>query len=69
MTTLLGEYLKENYPGLFYSKGQNIRRLIVKEYADALEKYDVVAMPTIPWAASKLPEKNMSTFGELISTK
>ncbi|XP_071853897.1 amidase-like isoform X2 [Apostichopus japonicus] len=67
MTLLFGEYLKENYPGRFYSKGQNVTRLIVKGYAEALEKYDVVAMPTIPWTAAKLPGKDVSTFDYMVN--
>ncbi|PIK35543.1 putative glutamyl-tRNA(Gln) amidotransferase subunit A, mitochondrial-like [Apostichopus japonicus] len=57
---MFGEYLKSKYPGQFYSKGQNCRRLLIAEYQEALKEYDVVAMPTIPFTAHKLPAQVLS---------
>ncbi|XP_071854160.1 amidase-like isoform X2 [Apostichopus japonicus] len=57
---MFGEYLKSKYPGQFYSKGQNCRRLLIAEYQEALKEYDVVAMPTIPFTAHKLPAQGLS---------
>lgn len=51
---LLGNYLKKNYCAV-YGKAQNLRRLLTKSYDDVLEKFDVVAMPTTPYTAPKLP--------------
>ncbi|XP_030829316.1 uncharacterized protein LOC588819 [Strongylocentrotus purpuratus] len=51
---LLGNYLKKNYCAV-YGKAQNLRRLLTKGYDDVLEKFDVVAMPTTPFTAPKLP--------------
>lgn len=60
---MFGEYLKSKYPGQFYSKGQNCRRLLIAEYQEALKEYDVVAMPTIPFTAHKLPAQGLSVTG------
>ncbi|KAJ8020176.1 Glutamyl-tRNA(Gln) amidotransferase subunit A, chloroplastic/mitochondrial [Holothuria leucospilota] len=57
---LMGEYLSENYPGQFYGKGQNLRRIVKEEYDEVLKKYDVVAMPTVPFTARKLPLKDIT---------
>ncbi|PIK47695.1 putative glutamyl-tRNA(Gln) amidotransferase subunit A, chloroplastic/mitochondrial [Apostichopus japonicus] len=58
---LLGQYFAESYPGVIYNKGQNLRRLLAKQYDDALNKFDVLALPTIPFTAPRLPDKNIST--------
>jgi amidase len=46
---LLGEYMHRNYHGRYYSKAQNQRYLLDADYDRALEKCDVIAMPTIPF--------------------
>lgn len=59
LVLLFGDYVRQNYPGQFYGKGMNMRRLLVKEYEEALEKFDAVAMPTIPFTATKLPTEKL----------
>lgn len=55
---LFSEYMHENYHGRFYAKAQNLRRELRAAYDDALEHFDVLAMPTIPFRAPPLPEAN-----------
>lgn len=60
---MFGEYMKSKYPGQYLSKGQNMRRLLIDAYEEAFEKYDVVAMPTIPFTAPKLPPSDINASG------
>ncbi|XP_071854157.1 amidase-like isoform X2 [Apostichopus japonicus] len=62
MFMLSAEYIKQNYPGQWYGKAQNLRRLLREEYEAILKTYDVVAMPTVPFLAPKLPTKDSSVF-------
>ena len=55
---LLGTYaLSSGYYDAFYLKAQKVRTLIRKEFEDAFQSYDVLAMPTSPSTAFKLNEK------------
>ena len=38
----------------FYARCMNLERVVKKAYDDALEKYDVIVMPTLPYVARKL---------------
>ena len=60
LVLLLGEYLNRNYHGRYHAKGQNLKPLVRKAYDDVLESYDVIAMPTIPFPAAKLPDADCS---------
>ncbi|KAJ8020184.1 Glutamyl-tRNA(Gln) amidotransferase subunit A, mitochondrial [Holothuria leucospilota] len=62
MVMLSAEYIKQNYPGQWYGKAQNLRRLLTSEYETAFKKFDIVAMPTVPFTAPKLPNKDASVF-------
>ena len=54
---LMGTYaLSAGYFDAYYTKAQKIRRIIVKDFADAFESCDVIASPTAPTAAYKLSE-------------
>ena len=61
----LGKYLQQEYHGVFYSKCQNLARELRKAYDDALKKYDVIIMPTLPLKAPKFPAADLSLEGEL----
>ena len=52
---MTGAYLNEEFHGQHYARGQNLSRLLCKAFDDALAKYDVLILPTIPFVAQKLP--------------
>jgi len=55
---MLGTYvLSAGYYEAYYLKAQQVRTLILRDYAQAFELADVVAMPTSPTAAFKLGER------------
>lgn len=58
LTRLIAKYLHEDYHGIFYGKAQNLGRELCKAYDAALEKYDVLILPTIPKKASVFPQEN-----------
>ena len=60
---LFGEYISKNYGNKFYGKCQNLTILLSRAYDEALSKYDVLVMPTLPFKAPKLPVKNDSVKG------
>lgn len=51
-----GEYFLREYGGRFYAKAQNLARLLRAKYDEALERFDVLLMPTVPITAPPLPE-------------
>jgi amidase len=55
---LAGEYFMQNYRGHFYAKAQNLGRVLTKAYDDALQKYDLLLLPTQPMKATPLPPAN-----------
>ena len=65
-TSLYGEYIYRNYGNKFYAKSQNLIILLKRAYDVALEKYDVLVMPTLPSKAPKLPEKSCPLSGIFI---
>jgi aspartyl-tRNA(Asn)/glutamyl-tRNA(Gln) amidotransferase subunit A len=55
---MLGTYvLSAGYYDAYYLKAQQVRTLLRRDYAQAFEQVDVVAMPTSPTAAFRLGEK------------
>lgn len=48
---ILGEYLTEQYHGLYHAKAQNARHRLRDAYDEALQDVDVLAMPTVPRVA------------------
>ena len=55
---MLGTYvLSAGYYDAYYLKAQRVRTLIRRDYDDAFEQVDVVAMPTSPTAAFKIGER------------
>ena len=55
LVLMLGEYMHRNYHGRYHSKAQNLRVLLRRAYDEALRKFDVLAMPTIPFTATPIP--------------
>jgi aspartyl-tRNA(Asn)/glutamyl-tRNA(Gln) amidotransferase subunit A len=55
---MLGTYvLSAGYYDAFYLKAQQVRTLVRRDYAQAFEQVDVVAMPTSPTPPFRLGEK------------
>ena len=55
LVLLLGEYMHRNYHNRYHAKAQNLRVLVRQAYDDALRRYDIIAMPTLPFPATKIP--------------
>jgi amidase len=55
---LIGEYFVRHYRGHFYAKAQNLSRALRQAYDDALNRYDLLLMPTLPMKATPLPDQN-----------
>ena len=60
LTMLLGRYLSERYNHHYYAKGQNLGRRLRDAYGDALERVDVLALPTTPMKAMRIPPPGAS---------
>ena len=54
-TMLLGQTMTTRYRGHFYAKAQNLVRKLRQAYDDALSRYDLLLMPTLPMTATPLP--------------
>ncbi|MBN9463249.1 MAG: amidase [Burkholderiales bacterium] len=57
---LLGYHLDRHYQGRFYAKAQNLRRRLRREYDQALAKYDLLLMPTLPFPTLPIPPDGAS---------
>src|SRR6516225_668587 len=55
LVLLLGEYMHRNYHNRYHAKAQNLRVLLREAYDEALRRYDILAMPTIPFPATEIP--------------
>jgi amidase len=55
LVLMLGEYMHRNYHGRYHSKAQNLRVLLRQAYDEALQKFDALVMPTIPFTATLIP--------------
>jgi amidase len=55
LTVLLGGYLSDRYNHHYYAKAQNLGRRLRARYGEALERYDVLAMPTTAMTARPIP--------------
>jgi len=53
---LFTEYMEERYANKFYAKGANLVHKLTQQYDEALKKYDVLVMPTLPYKAPLIPE-------------
>lgn len=55
---MLGTYaLSAGYYDAYYGQAQKVRSLIIKDFADAFSRYDVMVSPTTPTTAFKIGEK------------
>jgi amidase len=57
-TMLLGHLMVTRYRGHYYAKAQNLVRRLRRAYDEALSRYDLLLMPTLPMVATPLPEAN-----------
>ena len=55
-TILFGQYALNKYRGHYYAKCQNLARKLRAAYDDALGRYDLLVMPTLPMRATRIPE-------------
>ncbi len=60
LTMLAGEWFIQTGRGRYYAKAQNLARKLRAAYDDALAKYDVLLMPTLPIKATPLPPADAS---------
>ncbi|GEB77999.1 amidase [Sporolactobacillus inulinus] len=58
ITILTGQYMQQAYHGRYYAKAQNLGRKLRMDYDRALQRYDILIMPTVPYKATRLPQKD-----------
>ena len=57
---LMGQYMQDRYNGRYYSKAQNLARVLTAAYDQALSEYDLLVMPTLPMKATVIPPADCS---------
>jgi amidase len=60
LVLLLGEYMHRNYHNRYHAKAQNLRVAVRDAYDDVLRRHDIIAMPTLPFPATRLPSADAS---------
>jgi amidase len=55
LVLLAGRYALDNYQGKHYAMARNLATDLRNAYDDALDRYDVLVMPTLPLTATVLP--------------
>ncbi|MGQ0485391.1 MAG: amidase [Hyphomicrobiales bacterium] len=60
MVLFMGEYMHRYYHGRYYAKAQNLKWKLRQAYDDVLAKYDLLAMPTIAFLATPIPDADCS---------
>jgi amidase len=60
LQALVGQWLHDNYAGLYYAYSQNLGRQLAQVYDDALATVDVLVLPTLPAKALPLPAPEIS---------
>lgn len=58
ITILTGQYMQQAYHGRYYAKAQNLGRKLRMDYDRAFQRYDILIMPTVPYKATRLPQKD-----------
>jgi amidase len=53
LTLLTGQYMRDEYRGMFHAASQNLSAILSERYDQALDRVDVLAMPTTPVTAFK----------------
>src|SRR3954454_12412990 len=66
LTMLLGHYLSESYNHHYYAKAQNLSRRLRAAYDEALGSFDVLALPTTPMKAMRIPPPEAS-IGDVLT--
>ncbi len=52
----MGEYMHRYYHGRYYAKAQNLKWALRQAYDDVLARFDLLAMPTIPFLPTRIPD-------------
>ena len=55
ITMMIGEYMLKHHRGHYFAKSQNLNRQLTAAYDDALRRYDLLLMPTLPMVAPPIP--------------
>ena len=55
---LIGRHFQDRYRGHYYAKAQNLALTLKRNYDEALEKADLLALPTTPMKARPLPAED-----------
>ena len=55
ITMMIGEYMLKHHRGHYFAKSQNLARQLTAAYDDALGRYDLLMMPTLPMVAPPIP--------------
>ena len=55
ITMMIGEYMLKHHRGHYFAKSQNLNRQLTAAYDDALQRYDLLLMPTLPMVAPPIP--------------
>jgi amidase len=55
LSMFVAEYFLRHYRGRYYAKAQNLARRLRAAYDAALERHDLLLMPTLPIKATPLP--------------
>jgi amidase len=60
LVVLLGQYLQDTTGGRYYARAQNLARSLRAAYEAALADCDLLAMPTLPLKATRIPPPTAS---------
>jgi amidase len=60
LVVLLGQYMQDRYHGHYYAKAQNLARTLKAAYDEALSRFDLLVMPTLPMKATEIPAPDCS---------
>ena len=63
LVVLMGQYMQDRYHGHYYSKAQNLARMLTAAYDQALSEYDLLVMPTLPMKATVIPPARLQPQG------
>jgi amidase len=53
---LIGRYMQQAYGSRYYARAHNLARTLARAYDQALAKYDVLALPTMPFPPKPFPD-------------
>lgn len=58
---MLGQHLRRTFDGTWYGRARNLSLKLTAAYDDALSRFDLLALPTTPHTAPRLPEPDVAT--------